>query len=318
MHFHILGICGSLMGSIALLAREMGHTVSGTDENVYPPMSDQLEQAGIALNSPYTETNLPDTADLIIVGNAGLPRGNLAVEKMLRGATPFVSGAEWLAKYLLADRWVIGVSGTHGKTTTSAMTAFILDKAGLAPGFLIGGVPLDFGQSSRLGAAPYFVIEADEYDTSYFDRRSKFLHYQPRTLIINNLEYDHADIFDSLEDIKGQFHLLMRTLPDDGLVIRPEGDANIDDVLARGCWTPTIATGGKAARAKLLVEDGSRFEVVIEGRTEGQVSWSLTGQHNVGNALAAILAARHAGVPPAAACEALCSFQGVKRRMEVL
>ena len=318
MHLHILGICGTLMGSIALLAKALGHRVTGADDQVYPPMSTQLEQAGIALSSPYTEANVPDDADLIIVGNAGLPRGNPAVEKVLRGQTPFTSGAEWLSRHLLEGRWVIAVSGTHGKTTTSAMVAFILDQAGLNPGFLIGGVPLDFGQSSRLGDLPYFVIEADEYDTSYFDRRSKFLHYKPRTLIINNLEYDHADIFDSLEDIKQQFHLLLRLLPDDGLVIRPEDDANIDDVLARGCWTPTLAVGGQAASAKLLASDASEFEVLLEGRPVGQVKWALTGQHNVHNALAALLAARHAGVQPSLACEALCAFRGVKRRLERL
>ncbi|MFT6016521.1 MAG: UDP-N-acetylmuramate: L-alanyl-gamma-D-glutamyl-meso-diaminopimelate ligase, partial [Candidatus Azotimanducaceae bacterium] len=218
MHLHILGICGTLMGSIALLAREQGLTVTGSDENVYPPMSSQLMDAGIEIRSPYSAANIPEDVDLVMIGNANLPRGNVAVEYVLDRGIPYISGAEWLGRYLLQDKWVIAVSGTHGKTTTTSMLAWILEYAGLAPGFLVGGVPGNFGCSARLGKTPFFVIEADEYDTSYFDRRSKFVHYRPRTLIINNLEYDHADIFPDLAAIQQQFHLLLRTIPASGLV----------------------------------------------------------------------------------------------------
>ena len=249
MHIHILGICGTLMGSIALLARELGHQVTGTDENVYPPMSTQLQEAGITLTSPYLAEHIPAGAELIVVGNAGLPRGNPAIEAVLNGNIPYTSGAGWLGRYLLQGRWVIAVAGTHGKTTTASMISWILTRAGLDPGFLIGGIPLNSGVSSSLGTAPFFVIEADEYDTSYFDRRSKFLHYHPRTLILNNLEFDHADIFDDLDTIKAQFHLLLRTVPQNGLVIHPQDDRNISAVLNMGCWTPTLALGGDELRA---------------------------------------------------------------------
>lgn len=316
MRLHILGVCGTLMGSIALLAREQGHEVTGSDQSVYPPMSSQLEAAGIRLTEGYTEASVPDDAELVLVGNAGLPRGNPAVEKTLRSGVPYASGAEWLARHLLGGRWVLAVAGTHGKTSASAMLAWMLEEAGMAPGFLIGGVPVNFGQSARLGEGRCFVIEADEYDTSYFDRRSKFLHYKPRTLIINNLEYDHADIFASLEDIKRQFHLLLRALPDNGLLVRPAEDRNLDDVLRRGCWTPVEMTGSATAQARLLDAGASRFEVLLDGQLAGQVAWPWSGKHNADNALAAILAARHAGVAPEAACRALCGFKGVKRRME--
>lgn len=318
MKLHILGICGTLMGSIALLARELGHDVSGTDENVYPPMSTQLENAGIELGSGYTADAVPPDTDLVIVGNANLPRGNPALETVLNRGIAYTSGAEWLGRYLLQDRWVIAVAGTHGKTTTASMTAWILEAAGLNPGYLIGGVPLNFGQSSRLGSAPFFVIEADEYDTSYFDRRSKFLHYRPRTLVMNNLEYDHADIFESLEAIKQQFHLLLRSVPGEGLVICPDADAELNDVIDRGCWTPVLRTGGQAMGAVMLSDDGSRFELILDNESAGEVTWSLTGRHNVNNALSAIAAARHAGVPPALAVEALSGFKSVKRRLEVI
>ncbi len=318
MHVHILGICGTLMGSIAMLARDLGYRVTGSDMNVYPPMSTQLENAGIELTSPYSAENLPDDVDLFVIGNAGLARGNPAVEAVLRGTTPYTSGAEWLARYLLASRWVIAVSGTHGKTTTSAMIAWILEYAGLNPGFLIGGVPANFGISSRLGNDPFFVIEADEYDTSYFDRRSKFLHYKPNTLVVNNLEFDHADIFNDLGEIENQFHLLLRSVPDSGLVIHPASDNNVARVIERGCWTPTAAVGSETTYAELQSADGSAFSVVIDGQTEGSVAWYLTGQHNVSNAMAAILAARHAGVPAGTCCDALSLFKSVKRRMEVI
>tara|TARA_B100000809_G_scaffold9954_1_gene9373 strand:+ start:213 stop:1580 length:1368 start_codon:yes stop_codon:yes gene_type:complete len=318
MNIHILGICGTLMGSIALLARELGHQVTGTDENVYPPMSTQLENAGIKLSTGYTAECIPAGTELVIVGNANLPRGNPALETVMNRGIAYTSGAEWLGRYLLADRWVIAVAGTHGKTTTTSMISWILEYAGLNPGFLIGGIPQNFEQSSRLGADPFFVIEADEYDTSYFDRRSKFLHYRPRTLVMNNLEFDHADIFKNLDAIKAQFHLLLRSVPSEGLVIHPDDDANLQDVIAQGCWTSTLIVGGEQLHAVLHSEDGSKFSVVLEGQTKGDVSWPMTGNHNISNALSAIAAARHVGVSPEVACEALSAFTGVKRRMELI
>jgi UDP-N-acetylmuramate: L-alanyl-gamma-D-glutamyl-meso-diaminopimelate ligase len=241
LQLHILGICGTLMGSIALLAKELGHNVTGSDENVYPPMSDQLSDAGINISSPYSADNIPRDTDLVMIGNANLPRGNPAVEHVLEKNIPYTSGAEWLGRYLLHDKWVIAVAGTHGKTTTTSMTAWILEYAGLKPGFLVGGVPANFGHSARLGETDFFVIEADEYDTSYFDRRSKFLHYRPRTAIFNNLEYDHADIFPDLAAIQNQFHLLVRTIPGEGLIIHPSNDENVDEVLSKGCWSKTLS-----------------------------------------------------------------------------
>lgn len=318
MNIHILGICGTLMGSIALLARELGHQVTGTDENVYPPMSTQLENAGIELSTGYTAECIPAGTELVIVGNSNLPRGNPALETVMNRGIAYTSGAEWLGRYLLADRWVIAVAGTHGKTTTTSMISWILEYAGLNPGFLIGGIPQNFEQSSRLGADPFFVIEADEYDTSYFDRRSKFLHYRPRTLVMNNLEFDHADIFKNLDAIKAQFHLLLRSVPSEGLVIHPDDDANLQDVIAQGCWTSTLIIGGEQLHAVLHSEDGSKFSVVLEGQTKGDVSWPMTGNHNISNALSAIAAARHVGVSPEVACEALSGFAGVKRRMELI
>jgi len=318
MNIHILGICGTLMGSIALLARELGHQVTGTDENVYPPMSTQLENAGIRLSTGYTAECIPTGTELVIVGNANLPRGNAALEAVMNRRIAYTSGAEWLGRYLLPDRWVIAVAGTHGKTTTTSMISWILEYAGLNPGFLIGGIPHNFEQSSRLGNGPFFVIEADEYDTSYFDRRSKFLHYRPRTLVMNNLEFDHADIFENLDAIKAQFHLLLRSVPSEGLVIHPEDDANLLDVIEQGCWTPTLTIGGEQLNAKLHSEDGSNFTVVLKGKPKGDVSWSMTGNHNISNALSAIAAARHVGVSPEVACEALSAFEGVKRRMELI
>ena len=318
MHIHILGICGTLMGSIALLAKELGHQVTGTDENVYPPMSTQLENVGIKLSTGYTAECIPAGTELVIVGNANLPRGNPALETVMNRGIAYTSGAEWLGRYLLADRWVIAVAGTHGKTTTTSMISWILEYAGLNPGFLIGGIPQNFEQSSRLGADPFFVIEADEYDTSYFDRRSKFLHYRPRTLVMNNLEFDHADIFKNLDAIKAQFHLLLRSVPSEGLVIHPVDDANLQDVIAQGCWTPTLIIGGEQLHAVLHSEDGSKFSVVLEGQTKGDVSWPMTGNHNISNALSAIAAARHVGVSPEVACAALSGFAGVKRRMELI
>ena len=319
MHLHILGICGTLMGSIAQLAKQQGHKVSGCDENIYPPMSDQLLTAGIEISSPYTAENIPPDVDLVMIGNANLPRGNPAVEYVLDNNIPYISGAEWLGRYLLNDKWVIAVSGTHGKTTTTSMVAWILEYAGLKPGFLVGGVPANFGESARPGETPFFVIEADEYDTSYFDRRSKFLHYRPRTLIINNLEFDHADIFPDLEAIKNQFHLLLRTVPPGGLVIYPEQDENVADTLAMGCWSETLTFGdGGELLAEPIAADHSEFTVILSGKPVGIVNWQLNGKHNQLNALAAIAAARHVGVAPGVACDALSEFKSVKRRLEII
>lgn len=319
MHLHILGICGTLMGSIALLAKQQGMVVSGSDENVYPPMSTQLENAGIEVRSPYHPDNIPDDVDLVMVGNANLPRGNIAVEYVLDKNLPYISGAEWLGRYLLNDKWVIAVSGTHGKTTTTSMIAWILDFAGMEPGFLVGGVPTNFGFSARLGNTPFFVIEADEYDTSYFDRRSKFVHYRPRTLIINNLEYDHADIFPNLEAIQQQFHLLLRTVPSSGLVIHPAQDQAVKETLELGCWSETESFGDKGTFTAVNHKaDFSTFDVLLNDDAQGHVDWALTGKHNQDNALAAIAAARHVGVPVEVATKALCEFTSVKRRMEVI
>ena len=318
MHIHILGICGTFMGGLALLARERGDTVSGSDANVYPPMSTQLEAAGITLREGYDPAHLVPESDLVVIGNA-LSRGNPAVEHVLNRGLPYVSGPEWLAEHVLRDRWVLGVAGTHGKTTTASLLAWLLADAGLEPGFLIGGVPGNFGVSARLGAAPFFVVEADEYDTAFFDKRSKFVHYRPRTCILNNLEYDHADIFPDLAAIETQFHHLLRTVPGNGLVIRNGDDANLDRVLKRGCWTP-VETFGDGADNRWRVEadaQGEGFEVLLDGREAGRVDWDVPGAHNRLNALAAIAAARHAGVPVAQACASLGRFAGVKRRMEV-
>jgi UDP-N-acetylmuramate: L-alanyl-gamma-D-glutamyl-meso-diaminopimelate ligase len=317
MHLHILGICGTFMGGIALLARAGGHRVTGSDASVYPPMSTQLEAAGIGLMEGYEASHLNPAPDVVVVGNA-MTRGNPAVEYMLDRGLPYVSGPQWLAENLLRERWVLAVAGTHGKTTASSMLAWVLEDVGLAPGFLIGGVPRDFGVSARLGSAPFFVVEADEYDTAFFDKRSKFVHYRPRTLILNNLEFDHADIFDSLGMIQRQFHHLVRTVPASGLIIHPQGDQALDQVLAMGCWTPreTVGEGGDWS-AELLNPDGSRFQVSVGGESVGEVEWAHGGRHNVANALAVLAAARHAGVPPRQGIAALSRFGGVKRRMEL-
>ncbi|WP_296695783.1 UDP-N-acetylmuramate:L-alanyl-gamma-D-glutamyl-meso-diaminopimelate ligase [Thiocapsa sp. UBA6158] len=317
MHLHILGVCGTFMGGIALLARALGHQVTGSDANVYPPMSTQLEAAGIALMEGYDPSHLEPAPDVVVVGNA-MKRGIPAVESMLDRALRYCSGPEWLRENLLADRWVLAVAGTHGKTTTASMLAWVLEDAGLAPGFLIGGVPLDFGLSARLGSAPFFVVEADEYDTAFFDKRSKFVHYRPSTLILNNLEFDHADIFDDLGQIQRQFHHLVRTVPGRGLIVHPGAEPAIDEVLAMGCWTPAESFGAAGRwNARLLAPDGSRFEVMLDARPLGEVDWGQTGLHNVNNALAVLAAARHAGVPVGAGIAALSRFKGVKRRMEL-
>ncbi|MGD2082071.1 MAG: UDP-N-acetylmuramate:L-alanyl-gamma-D-glutamyl-meso-diaminopimelate ligase [Chromatiales bacterium] len=318
MHIHILGICGTFMGGVALLARALGHQVTGSDAQVYPPMSTQLERAGIRLMEGYAAGHLDPPPDQVVVGNA-LSRGNPAVEHMLDAGLPYTSGPQWLAEHLLADRWVVAVAGTHGKTTTASLVAWILEHAGLEPGFLIGGVPENFGVSARLGSAPFFVVEADEYDTAFFDKRSKFVHYRPRTLVVNNLEFDHADIFADLAQIQRQFHHLVRTVPGSGRIIVPAGDEAVAQVLAMGCWTPVETLGGEDGdwQAVGVSADSRRFDLVCEGNPAGRVEWSQIGRHNLANALAAVAAARHLGVPPEAGAQALAGFRGIKRRMEL-
>lgn len=316
MHIHILGICGTFMGSLAVLAKEAGHRVTGSDANVYPPMSTQLEAQGIELTQGYDPAQLDPAPDLVVIGNA-LSRGNPAVEYVLDKGLPYVSGPQWLAEHVLQGRWVLAVAGTHGKTTTTSMLAWVLEHAGMSPGFLIGGVPQNFGISARLGGTPFFVVEADEYDSAFFDKRSKFVHYRPRTAILNNLEYDHADIFPDLAAIERQFHHLVRTIPSSGLIIHPTAETALVRVLEMGCWTPVQTTGmGGQWQARLLAEDGSRFEVLFDGEVQGTVNWELTGQHNVANALATLAAARHVGVVPSLGVAALSEFRSVKRRME--
>jgi UDP-N-acetylmuramate: L-alanyl-gamma-D-glutamyl-meso-diaminopimelate ligase len=316
MHIHILGICGTFMGGIAQLAVAAGHRVTGCDAHVYPPMSDQLRGAGIELIEGFAASQVALKPDVFLVGNA-ISRGNPLLEAILDQGLAYVSGPQWLADNVLRGRWVLGVAGTHGKTTTSAMLAWILEDANLAPGFLIGGVPLNFGVSARLGETPFFVIEADEYDTAFCDKRSKFVHYQPRTAILNNLEFDHADIFSDLAAIETQFHHLVRTLPASGLIVSNAGEASLERVLTRGCWTPVerfndpagYRTSGDDALGELILL-GPQGEI-------GRTTWQLSGAHNRANAGAALLAARHVGVPFARGLEALARFANVKRRMEV-
>jgi len=317
MHIHILGICGTFMGSLARLAAAAGHRVTGSDADVYPPMSDQLAEAGIPIVAGYDPAQLDPAPDLVVIGNA-LSRGNPCVEAVLDLGLAYTSGPQWLGEHLLPGREVLAVAGTHGKTTTASLLAWILDSAGLDPGFLIGGVPADFGVSARLGGGRCFVVEADEYDTAFFDKRSKFIHYRPRLLVLNNLEYDHADIFPDLAAIQTQFHHLVRTVPRGGRILRPVPDPALDAVLARGCWTPveTFGAGGRW-QAQPRNADGSRFAVLCDGDVRAEVHWALGGDHNVANALAAIAAAAEVGVGPEAAAAALGRFGGVKRRLEV-
>ena len=315
MHVHILGICGSFMGGIAAIAKSLGHKVTGSDKNVYPPMSTQLEALGIELTEGYCESQFDPVPDMVVIGNA-MSRGNPAVEYVLNRNLPYTSGPQWLLDNLLKDRWVIGLSGTHGKTTTSSMVAWILEHAGLNPGYLIGGVPENFGVSARVGESPFFVIEADEYDSAFFDKRSKFVHYRPKTLVINNLEFDHADIFADLGAIQTQFHHLVRMVPENGLILTPNNTPAIEDMLKKGCWSSRQSLG-KEWHAELLKKDGSEFNVLHNGVIAGTVTWALVGQHNVDNALMAIAAAHHAGVTLPDAIDALSFFKNVKRRMEV-
>ncbi|MGI9247280.1 MAG: UDP-N-acetylmuramate:L-alanyl-gamma-D-glutamyl-meso-diaminopimelate ligase [Steroidobacteraceae bacterium] len=322
MHLHILGICGTFMGGLAQLARASGHRVTGCDANVYPPMSDQLAAAGIDLVEGFGADQLALAPDLFVIGNV-VTRGNPLMEAILESGARFVSGPQWIGEHLLRGRHVLAVAGTHGKTTTTAMLARILDHAGLAPGFLIGGVPLDFGVSARLGGGRHFVIEADEYDTAFFDNRAKFVHYRPRTAILNNLEHDHADIYPDVASIQKQFHFLLRTVPSHGRLVVNAEEPNLESVLQQGCWTPVerFATQPLAAAdwhiAPAAGQDYANFEVFRRERSLGTVEWSLLGRHNAANALAAVIAAVHAGVDEQAALEALRRFGGVRRRMEV-
>jgi UDP-N-acetylmuramate: L-alanyl-gamma-D-glutamyl-meso-diaminopimelate ligase len=315
MHIHILGICGTFMGGIAILAKSLGHKVTGSDQNVYPPMSTQLEDQGIELIQGFDPSQLDLKPDLVVIGNA-MSRGNLCVEAVLDKQIPYISGPQWLLEHVLKDRWVLAVAGTHGKTSTSSMLAWILEYAQMKPGFLIGGVPENFGLSARLGETPFFVIEADEYDCAFFDKRSKFVHYHPRTLVLNNLEFDHADIFEDLNAIKKQFHHLLRTVPASGRIILPNKDQALMDVKNMGCWSE-VEYLGENWSSKKLKPDATTFEVFLNQKKQGEVNWLLMGDHNVDNALGAIAAARHVGVTPEIAIEALAQFKSIKRRMEV-
>jgi len=314
MHIHILGICGTFMGGIAAIAREAGHKVTGCDANVYPPMSDQLTALGIELIEGFDADQTRLNPDIYVIGNVVSRGKQPLMEEILNRGLPYTSGPQWLADTVLRDKWVLAVAGTHGKTTTTSMLAWILEHAGMKPGFLIGGVPANFEVSARLGETPFFAIEADEYDTAFFDKRSKFVHYRPRTVVLNNLEFDHADIFPDLAAIETQFHHLVRTVPGNGLIVANDTEASLKRVLERGCWSALEAFGHSGWTA-----DGSDsdFEVRIDGKQQGRVTWELLGLHNRMNALAAIAAARHAGVSPTVACEALGRFKNVKRRMEV-
>ncbi|MDD3884219.1 MAG: UDP-N-acetylmuramate:L-alanyl-gamma-D-glutamyl-meso-diaminopimelate ligase [Gallionella sp.] len=310
-HIHILGICGTFMGGIAAIAKHSGYRVTGCDANVYPPMSTQLEAQGIELIEGWDTEQLALKPDMFVIGNV-VSRGNPLMEEILNRGLPYISGPQWLAETLLRDKWVLAVAGTHGKTTTSSMLAWILEDAGLNPGFLIGGVPQNFGISARITESPFFVIEADEYDTAFFDKRSKFVHYRPRTAILNNLEFDHADIFSDLAAIETQFHHLVRTVPSNGLVVSNSREQALTRVVARGCWTP-VETFGEAAGWHIDADN----EVSLNGTPQGQLCWDLIGEHNRMNALAALAAARHAGVPVTQGLAALSRFKNVKRRMEV-
>ncbi|MEQ1813323.1 MAG: UDP-N-acetylmuramate:L-alanyl-gamma-D-glutamyl-meso-diaminopimelate ligase [Candidatus Nitrotoga sp.] len=328
MHIHILGICGTFMGGIAVLAKQAGYRVTGCDANVYPPMSTQLEAQGIELIEGFDPAQLTLDADIYVIGNV-VTRGNPLMEAILNRNLPYISGPQWLSQNLLQNKWVLAVAGTHGKTTTASMLAWILEYAGMQPGFLIGGVPQNFGVSARLtsflpsgktlapahdreASSPFFVIEADEYDTAFFDKRSKFVHYHPRTAILNNLEFDHADIFPDLTAIETQFHHLVRTIPEQGLIVSNGREASLQRVLERGCWTP-VETFGNTQGWNINQSN----LITLNGQPQGALHWDLLGEHNRMNALAAIAAARHAGVPVKHALDALTEFKNVKRRMEV-
>jgi UDP-N-acetylmuramate: L-alanyl-gamma-D-glutamyl-meso-diaminopimelate ligase len=325
MHIHILGICGTFMGGLAALAREAGHRVTGCDAGVYPPMSDQLRALGIDLIEGFGADQLAIAPDLFVIGNVvsrarlpdGAPKFPL-MEAILDAGKPYTSGPQWLAEHVLQGRHVLAVAGTHGKTTTTSMLAWVLEQSGKAPGFLVGGVPLDFGVSARLGDGPAFVIEADEYDTAFFDKRSKFVHYRPRTAVLNNLEFDHADIFDDLAAIERQFHHLVRTVPSTGRLVVNATEESLQRVLAQGCWSELASFGAGDPNSGWQARGShDAFDVLRQGETVGRVEWALSGLHNQMNALAAIAAAEHVGVAPADAARALGSFRNVRRRMEL-
>ena len=330
MHIHILGICGTFMGGIAVLAKDAGHTVTGCDANVYPPMSTQLEAQGIKLIEGFDPSQTELNPDIYVIGNV-VSRGNPLMEEILNKGLPYISGPQWLAENILhpqgePSKWVLAVAGTHGKTTTSSMLAWILEHAGLAPGFLIGGVPQNFSVSARLpqtpkqdakSTSPFFVIEADEYDTAFFDKRSKFVHYGPRTAILNNLEFDHADIFADLHAIETQFHHLVRTVPQQGLVVANGKEESLKRVIGRGCWTPVEHFGSNDGWQGGEADPDGSFDVMLNGKVVGRVEWELLGDHNRMNALAALAAARHVGVSVEVGIAALGLFQNVKRRMEL-
>ncbi|MEM7361139.1 MAG: UDP-N-acetylmuramate:L-alanyl-gamma-D-glutamyl-meso-diaminopimelate ligase [Pseudomonadota bacterium] len=318
MKIHIIGVCGTFMGGVARLARDLGMQVSGSDANTYPPMSTQLESLGIDLYEGYKADNIPNDADIVVVGNT-ISRGNAELEHVLETGLAYTSGAQWLSEHVLHGRWVLAVAGTHGKTTTSSMLAWLLEDNQLSPGFLIGGVPENFGESARIGETPFFVIEADEYDTAFCDKRSKFVHYRPRTLVLNNLEFDHADIFADLAAIQTQFHHLMKTIPASGLVIHNQKSDALDEVLAQGNWSETTSFGSAQSdwRCEKDKYDASAFTLIHKGERH-RVSWSLIGDHNMYNAAAAVAAAHHVGIPIEHAANSLSSFKSVKRRMETL
>jgi UDP-N-acetylmuramate: L-alanyl-gamma-D-glutamyl-meso-diaminopimelate ligase len=317
MHLHVLGICGTFMGGLAKIAAESGHRVTGCDAHVYPPMSEQLRAIGIELHEGYDAAQLDAyRADLYVIGNA-MTRGKPVIEAILDRGLAYASGPQWLAQNVLHDKWVLAVAGTHGKSTTASMLAWILEEGGLDPGFLIGGIARNFGISARSTASAFFVIEADEYDTAFFDKRSKFVWYRPRTAVLGNLEYDHADIFPDLASIETQFHHLVRIVPSQGLLVVNGGDAALERVLARGAWTPVERFGAGQAWSVGSVHPDDSFDVIHEGAKVGTVRWPLMGEHNRLNALAALAAARHSGVPAHQAIDALSRFEGVKRRMEV-
>ncbi|RUT64557.1 UDP-N-acetylmuramate:L-alanyl-gamma-D-glutamyl-meso-diaminopimelate ligase (plasmid) [Morganella morganii] len=317
MHIHILGICGTFMGSLAILARAQGHKVTGSDQNVYPPMSDLLTEQGIELIQGYDPAQLTPCPDIVVIGNA-MKRGNPCVEAVLNQGIPYTSGPQWLHDHVLPERWVLAVAGTHGKTTTAGMLAWILEDCGYQPGFLIGGVPGNFDVSATLGNSPFFVIEADEYDCAFFDKRSKFVHYSPRTLLLNNLEFDHADIFENLAAIEKQFHHLVRVVPGDGKIIAPAQDANLKQVLGMGCWSEQEYTGDNARwQAEKVTNDCGEFDVRYDGEISGRVTWGLVGEHNMQNALMAVAGAHHVGVPVGEACRALGKFINARRRLEL-
>ena len=325
MHIHILGICGTFMGGIAALAKQSGITVTGCDANVYPPMSTQLEAQGITLIEGYTVDQVNLKPDVYVIGNA-VSRGNPLMEEILNQGLPYISGPQWLAEHVLLGKWVLAVAGTHGKTTTASMLAWVLEYAGLAPGFLIGGVPENFSVSARLpnnpvqdkdSISPFFVIEADEYDTAFFDKRSKFVHYHPRTTVLNNLEFDHADIFEDLAAIQKQFHHLVRTIPQNGLIVMNATEPSLKQVIEKGCWTPVETFGDQNCWHMTNTQSDGSFDVMYGTEKQGTLAWEIMGNHNRMNALATIAAARHVGVPVWQSIEALKTFKNVKRRMEL-